>query len=692
MTLNGGVGGGPRQEGRPPADTPSTSPRNDDSTTNVLSGAEKLRQLIALADRGWRLFPTAWLEDDGTCECGKSDCNRPGKHPIVKWKNPDPGHSGATSAHDIIENWHSWKPKANWAIVLDDIFVVDIDKKYGGMETLAELEENDPEFLGITLAQETPSGGRQYFYRQPPEQDITIVPQGKLQGLPGFEIKALRKDGDAGSYVLVPPSAGRHWLNDQAVSEASPFLLQRCRAYRSVGSTNNGSDHPKEAFDWDWAKTPGAVPMGLQNDTLMRGARSLHAQGANDSLALSNLHDIVKAFTNYDVSNPWTLDAADQMWERTKREVPAGRSIDATEQERRWADNLFRQSKQDHDEHVPNEEDTAQDTAPPESDDAPPEPSADMFIKDYKQEKSRRRARRRLDEEEMASARGPRTRRTAREFSTIPKPSVVMDDVLAAEVNLLGGPSAAGKSLIARDWSLHVATGAAWRGHSVTEPRAVLWVVSEGTHDFEERWCGQPLWEKAADQIFIVDEPINLVGRSDVDWLLDEYADVRPGLVIFDVIYGMGLPDDNGTKDVGPLIASLKRISAGFGGGTLAIGHNGHNGERRFRGWSGWRQLAAVEWHMADDSFTCEKSKIADKRRLSASYRVEYPDVVWQTPIEAVADVAGKVELIRRDVAQYPNATHSDRARRLMTALDMQLSTARKFISRVVSQTDGHAE
>jgi hypothetical protein len=154
------------------------------------------------------------------------------------------------------------------------------------------------------------------------------------------------------------------------------------------------------------------------------------------------------------------------------------------------------------------------------------------------------------------------------------------------------------------------ATGEPWRGYDPVEIRNWLVVASESMHDFDMRWVTHPLWKRAADRVFILDQPIDLLSPSDVDWLLAEYADEQPN-VVFDVSYGMGLPDDNGVKNVVPCIAALKRISATWKCATLALGHPGHGGERRFRGRSSWRQLAAVEWHTAHGLLTCEKSKIA---------------------------------------------------------------------------------
>lgn len=294
-----------------------------------------------------------------------------------------------------------------------------------------------------------------------------------------------------------------------------------------------------------------------------------------------------------------------------------------------------------------------------------------------------RLAERRATEMEAAMYRVPRVRRTAEEFAKVPPPDVVMAEVLAAEVNLLGGPSAAGKSLLARDWALCVAAGEAWRGHRVPRPRGVLWVASEGTHDFADRWGSRPLWDQGKKRVFVLDEPVNLLSPADVADLLREYAEDDIGLVVFDVVYGMGMTDDNGVKEVAPVINVLKQISREWGAATLALGHNGHNASRRFRGSSMWRQLAAVEHHMADDIFTCEKSKIGDIQRLRATYRLEYPAVTWTEPIEAVRDEGARRELIKEHIQCFPGLSDLERGRQLASELGVQPTSARHLIKAV---------
>jgi len=302
------------------------------------------------------------------------------------------------------------------------------------------------------------------------------------------------------------------------------------------------------------------------------------------------------------------------------------------------------------------------------------------------EETARRIARRVNDEFELRKVRGPRVKRTVEEYAKLPRPTAVLDQVLAAEVNLLAGPAGSGKSLLARDWALSVASGKDWRGFQVPKPRNVLYVATEGLHDIADRWTTQPLWEDAKERVFILDEPINLLVDSEQEWLFTEYEAEKPGLIVFDLIYGMGITDDNGVKDILPVINAMKRISARWGCATLAIGHNGHNQERRFRGSSMWRQLAATEWHMADGSLTCEKSKIAAASRLSAACRVGYPSIQWLSGATVVSDEASRMALVEADVRDYPDDTIAARARRLAPQMALSESATKTRIRAFVTE------
>lgn len=294
-------------------------------STTIVPETDRLRGLENALSRGWRLFPCVWIKEDGQCSCGdKKDC-RHGKNPLVQWQRPDEGRSGATNDPRQVVDWElHWQSKCNWAVALDDVFVVDIDVKHGGMESHAELDENMPGLLWPTLVQETPSGGLQYFYRQPADERVPTIPQGRFP-IRGFEIKANP------GYVLIPPSGGRRWLSDplRDIAEATSDLLDVIRSAK-VSTTNGpnlrGSDLGEgERFNWQAALTYGAITSG-QEVCLFRAAAALRTYGVPDDLAIWILREIIKNFINVDPDDPWDLGQAETKWESVKKQYSAGRS------------------------------------------------------------------------------------------------------------------------------------------------------------------------------------------------------------------------------------------------------------------------------------------------------------------------------------------------------------------------------
>lgn len=284
---------------------------------------EILRGLLVYCQLGWRLLPLWPRDANGFCGCMNEGCMN--KHPRIKWQNPVPGsgQTGASCDPEVVAGWVMQWPISDWAMVLDDLFVVDIDVKHGGMETLWRVEEENPGLLWPTLCQETPSGGRQYVYRQPDEKDIVTLKQGVLKGLTGWEIKGLKTRGGSGHYIGIPPSFGRRWIDKRmpvaATSELLGVIRRSAAEVRSHSSgLGNESGPAGDRFDWDMALTYGAVLSG-QDEILFKAACSLRAMNVSDGFAVAVLKAVVRSFVNVDESDLWDEQRAVDKWESVKR-------------------------------------------------------------------------------------------------------------------------------------------------------------------------------------------------------------------------------------------------------------------------------------------------------------------------------------------------------------------------------------
>src|SRR5438309_1701357 len=100
---------------------------------------ELLIRAKVYAARGWPVFPLYWRQETGLCSCNKRDCPSPAKHPLTK-----NGFYDATTDQNQIEEWSNQYPHANIGIRTGQhsgLVAVDIDTRYGGEETIRELEK-----------------------------------------------------------------------------------------------------------------------------------------------------------------------------------------------------------------------------------------------------------------------------------------------------------------------------------------------------------------------------------------------------------------------------------------------------------------------------------------------------------------------------------------------------------------------
>ena len=128
------------------------------------------------------------------------------------------GFKDATTHELAVCQWWKDTPSANLGLPTGQrsgLFVLDVDPKNGGLDSIAKLPEIPP-----TRTARTPSGGFHYFFRwQAPLGNSA----GKLG--PGLDTRG------EGGYVVVPPSIidGKRyeWMNEDDPADVPEWLLQR---------------------------------------------------------------------------------------------------------------------------------------------------------------------------------------------------------------------------------------------------------------------------------------------------------------------------------------------------------------------------------------------------------------------------------------------------------------------------------
>lgn len=240
-----------------------------------MTGAATATMLDAALDyarSGWPVFP-CHTPTRGGCSCKDGEkCKDIGKHPrILDWPNQ------ATTDPATIRQWWTRCPHANIGIATGQasgFFVLDVDPRHGGDETLRDLEAQHGE-LPPTVETLTGGGGRHIFFRYPGYPVKTSA--GALGH--GLDIR-----GDGG-LIVTPPSlhaSGRRYEweasshpEDVAIAEAPAWLLTMLTA------ESNGT---RTAFT-----IPEAIREGERNATLYKLARSMKAKGLSGEAILAAL-------------------------------------------------------------------------------------------------------------------------------------------------------------------------------------------------------------------------------------------------------------------------------------------------------------------------------------------------------------------------------------------------------------------
>ena len=183
---------------------------------------------------------------------------------------------------------------------------------------------------------------------------------------------------------------------------------------------------------------------------------------------------------------------------------------------------------------------------------------------------------------------------------------------------VLFGPSGSGKSFVALDMALSVATGQPWQDLE-TKQGPVAYIVAEGGRSIGKRadaWI-QHRGLAPIDDMFFVLEPVQLPIPDHVKGLLRQInaRNKKPALIVFDTLARCFVGgEENSAKDVGVVVHHAGLLQQATGAAVLILHHTGRAAQDQERGSTALRGAADVmiSQTIRDDIITLRNTKQKD--------------------------------------------------------------------------------
>lgn len=214
---------------------------------------------------------------------------------------------------------------------------------------------------------------------------------------------------------------------------------------------------------------------------------------------------------------------------------------------------------------------------------------------------------------------------TIDDLRRLPPPEWLIDDIIGLNTQaVLYGPPGKGKSFVALDMALSIASGTRWQSREVKQ-RAIVYVVAEGGRGIAARieaWLKKRGVTELQNAFFLLEAP-RIHKENDRNLLLKRIKSIQDlGLIVVDTLARSFVGgEENSAKELGEWIEGAAKVQRATGATVLTIHHMGKPGESRYqleRGSSSLRGAVDTMIQLTQDSqrvmsVKCTKQKDAEE-------------------------------------------------------------------------------
>ena len=284
---------------------------------------------------------------------------------------------------------------------------------------------------------------------------------------------------------------------------------------------------------------------------------------------------------------------------------------------------------------------------------------------------------------------------------------ILKDWIMAGGINLIAGMPAAGKSFLALDLAIGMASsGLAWDKQPVTQGKVLYHFLDGSYRGMRSRvlkLCHARGIQPPANLIFDF-SPLNLKVTSEVLALRQRIHRLDASVVIFDVMAKfMPGADENSVAEISPMMNTLREIANQIGTTFILIHHLNKGGNTdlsyRVRGSSdilGSVDTAIVVAHENQHSAHSMRTIIPQKVRESLppaqlQFQIESTEEsialrFSETNASELVRVPGQAELIFADILEYLQSVPAQEFKKNELISALQISSSARTIDRAFSK------